>query len=139
VQDFTHLYEKFILRFRKSWWVFKLLKNRYRVIHKFLRDFRSLRYSSRDDHAEAEHVNIGRDTPIFCSTLQMLGMSTLGDEADVNLLIKFLPHTCIALCGRNLIRRLTSAASPRLGISSTCKIGQKIGVSLPLLTCSPSA
>ena len=29
--------------------------------------------------------------------------------------------------------------SPRLHISSTCKIGQKLGVSLPLLTYSPSA
>jgi len=27
----------------------------------------------------------------------------------------------------------------RLNISSTCKVGQKLGVSLPLLTCSPSA
>jgi hypothetical protein len=32
------------------------------------------------------------------------------------------------------------AASPRVDISSsTCKVGQKLGVSLPLLTCSPSA
>ena len=52
--------------------------------------------------------------------------------------IKFLPHTC-NVCGRNLITGLTSAASPRVDISSTCKVGQKIGVSLPLLTCSPSA
>ena len=29
--------------------------------------------------------------------------------------------------------------SPRVHISSTCKVGQKLGVSLPLLTCSPSA
>jgi hypothetical protein len=34
---------------------------------------------------------------------------------------------------------LTSAASPRVHISSTCKVGQKLGVSLPLLTCFPSA
>jgi len=34
---------------------------------------------------------------------------------------------------------LTSAASPRVDISSTCKVGHKLGVSLPLLTCSPSA
>ena len=38
----------------------------YRVIHKSLRDFRPLRYSSRDGHAEGEHVNRGRDTPSFC-------------------------------------------------------------------------
>ena len=44
--------------------------------------------------AEGEHVNRGRDTPSFCPTLQVLDMSTLGDAADVNPVIKFLPHTC---------------------------------------------
>ena len=63
------------------------------VIRKSLRDFRPLRYSSRDDHVEGEHVNRGRDTRSFCSTLQVLDMSTLGDAADVNPVIKFLPHT----------------------------------------------
>jgi hypothetical protein len=38
-----------------------------------------------------------------------------------------------------LITGLISAASPRLHISSTCKVGQKLGVSLPLLKCSLSA
>jgi len=56
----------------------------YRVIHKSLRDFPPLRYSSRDGHTEGEHVNRGRDTPSFCPTLQVLNMSTLGDAADVN-------------------------------------------------------
>jgi hypothetical protein len=55
----------------------------YRVIHKSLRDFRPLLYSSRDGHAEGEHVNRGTDTPTFCPTLQMLDMCTLGDAADV--------------------------------------------------------
>ena len=68
----------------------------YRVIHKSLRDFRPLRYSSRDGHTEGEHVNRGRDTPSFCGTLQVLDMSTLGDAADANPVIKFLPHTCNA-------------------------------------------
>ena len=40
------------------------------------------------------------------------------------------------VCGRNLITGLTSAASPRVDISSTCKVGQKLRVSLHLLTCS---
>jgi hypothetical protein len=44
----------------------------YRAIHKSLWDFRPLRYSSRDDHAEGEHVNRGRDTASFCRTLQLL-------------------------------------------------------------------
>jgi hypothetical protein len=43
------------------------------------------------------------------------------------------------MCARNLITGLTSSASPRVDLSSTCKVGQKLGVSLPLLTCSPSA
>jgi hypothetical protein len=46
---------------------------------------------------------------------------------------------CCNVCGRNLITGLTSAALPRVDISSTCKVGQKLEVSLPLLTCSPSA
>ena len=64
-------------------------------------------------------------------------MSTLGDAADVNPVIKFLPHAC-NVYGRNLIKGLTSAASPRVDISSTCKVEQKLGVSLPLVTYSPS-
>jgi hypothetical protein len=43
------------------------------------------------------------------------------------------------VCGRNLITGLKSAASPTVDISSTCNVRQKLGVSLPLLTCSPSA
>jgi hypothetical protein len=64
----------------------------YRVIHKSLRDFRPLRYSSRDDHVEGVHVNRGRDTPSLCPTLQVLDMCTLRDAADVNPVIKFLRH-----------------------------------------------
>ena len=62
-----------------------------------------MRYSSRDGHAEGEHVNRGRDTPGFCPTLQVLDMSTLGDVADVNPVIKFLPHTlhCVQYSSRD--------------------------------------
>jgi len=42
----------------------------YRVIHKSLREFRPLRYSSRNGDAEGEHVNRGRDTPIFPYTFR---------------------------------------------------------------------
>ena len=38
----------------------------------------------------------GETLHISVLTLQALDMSTLGDAADVNLLIKFLPHTCKA-------------------------------------------
>ena len=34
----------------------------YTASHKSLQDFRTLRYGSRDGHAEGEHVNRGRDT-----------------------------------------------------------------------------
>jgi hypothetical protein len=65
----------------------------YRVIRKSFRDFQPLRYGSRDGHAEGEHVNRGRDIPSFCPTLQVFDISTLGDAADVNPVIKFLPRT----------------------------------------------
>jgi len=64
-----------------------------------LRDFRPLRYSSRVGHSEEERVNRGRDTPNFCPTLQVLDISTLGDAADVNHVIKFLPHTATYVTG----------------------------------------
>jgi hypothetical protein len=99
---------------------------KYRVIHKSLRDFRPLRYSSRDGHAEGDHVNRGTDTPSFCPTLQVRDMCTRGDAAAVNLSGNQVPATRVA-------------ASPRVHISSTCKVWQKLGMSLPLLTCSPSA
>ena len=72
---------------------------KYRVIHKSVRYFLLLRYSSRDGHAEGEHINRGRGTPNFCPTLQVLDMSTLGDAADVNPVIKFLPHVFTLLAG----------------------------------------
>jgi hypothetical protein len=65
------------------------MSNIYRVIRKSLRDFWPLWYSNQDSHAEGEHVSRGRDTPSFCPTLQVLDMSTLGDAADVNPVIKF--------------------------------------------------
>jgi hypothetical protein len=70
-----------------------LAVQKYMVIHKSLQDSRPLQYSRQYGHAEGEHVNRGRDTPSFCPTLQLLDMSTPGDEADVNPVIKFLLHT----------------------------------------------
>ena len=78
----------------KCIYVFRLVVTiEWSVIRKSLRDFRPLRYSSRDGHAEGEHVNRGRDTQTFCPTLQVLDMSTLGDAADVHTVIKFVWHT----------------------------------------------
>jgi hypothetical protein len=65
----------------------------YRVIRKSLRDFRPLQYSNRYGQAEGENVNRGRDIPSFCPTLQVLDMSTLGEAAYINLIVKFLPLT----------------------------------------------
>ena len=86
---------------------YNVQNGKYRVIYKSAQDFRPLRYSSRDGHAEGDHVNRGRDTQRFCPTLRVLDMSTLGDAADVNPVIKSLPHT-LYVCGRNLITGLTS-------------------------------
>jgi hypothetical protein len=47
------------------------------MIHKSLRDFRPLRYSGRDAHAEREHVNGGTDTSSVSPTLQVLDSSFL--------------------------------------------------------------
>jgi hypothetical protein len=41
-----------------------------------------------------------------------------------------------SLCRRNLITGLAFTASKKMHISKTCNVGQKHGVSLPLLTCS---
>ena len=85
----------------------------YRVISKSFRDFRPMRYCSRDGHAEGERVNRGRVTPSFCSTLRVLDMSTLGDAADINPVIKFLPHT-LHVCGRNLFTATVNSKFSRL-------------------------
>ena len=103
--------------------------NKYRVILKSLRDFRPLRYSSWDGHAEGEHVNRGIDTPSFCPTLQVLDMSRCQSCNQVP-----ATHMQRATCVAG-----TWLQDWHLDISSTCKVGQKLGVSLPLLTWSPSA
>jgi hypothetical protein len=47
------------------------------VIHKSLWDFWPQRYSSRDLHAEGEHVNRGGETPSVCRTVRLLHSSFL--------------------------------------------------------------
>jgi hypothetical protein len=64
-------------------------------------------------------------------------MSTLGDAADVNPVIKFLPHTCNVW--QELDYRIDICRVTQGGHVEHCKIGQKLGVSLPLLTWSLSA
>jgi hypothetical protein len=104
-----------------------------RAIHKSLRDFRPLRYNSRDGHAEGEHVNRGRDTPNFCPTLQVLDMSTLGDVADVNPVIKFLPRDLpqlrksimesVAAIDRQMLQSVWQELDYRIDICSVTKCG----------------
>ena len=77
----------------------------YRIC-KPLRDFRPLRYSSRDGHTEGEHVNRGRDTPSFCPILQVLDMSTLGDVADVNPVTNQVPATHVQRVWQELDYRI---------------------------------
>ena len=73
-----------ILKLKIKYMILKLkIKYVYRVIHKSLWNFRPLRYSSRDDHAEGEHVNRGRDTPFSVLNYRCSIMSTLGDVARV--------------------------------------------------------
>jgi hypothetical protein len=74
----------------------------YRVIHKYLRDFRPLRYSNRDGHVEEEHANKGTATPSLCPTLQVLDMSTFGDAADIKF-GKFQDTKCFLIpCPRHV-------------------------------------
>jgi hypothetical protein len=56
----------------------------YMVNHKSFRNFQPLQYSSGDGDAEGKHVNRRTDAPIFCPTLQVLDMSTLGDATDAS-------------------------------------------------------
>ena len=49
----------------------------------------------------------GDNTPSFCPTSQVLDMSTLGEAADVNPVIKFLLHTWQELDYRIDICRVT--------------------------------
>jgi hypothetical protein len=50
-----------------------------------------------------------------------------------------IDHQMLQRVWQELDYRIDNCRSPRVDISSTCKVGQKLGVSLPLVTCSPSA
>jgi hypothetical protein len=109
----------------------------YRVIRKSLRDFPPLRYSPRDGHARRGvcHQRERHSKFLFYLTGARYVHPWWRGRCQLSSC-----HThAMRVCGRNLITGLTSAASPRVDISSTCKVEQKLEVSLPLLTCSPSA
>jgi len=77
----------------------------------------------------------------LCGTVA--GMDTtkgsMSTEGETLQFLSFLTGARYVHPWWNLITELTSAASPMVDISRTCNVGQKLGVSLPLLTCSPSA
>jgi hypothetical protein len=78
------------------------------------------------------------ETPSFCPILQLLDMSTLGDAADINLVIKSLPRDlpqlrrriveAVAAIDRQMLQSVWQEPDYRIDISSTCKVGQKLGV-----------
>jgi len=109
----------------------------YRVIHKSIRDFRPLRYSSRDGHTEGEHVNRGTDTPSFYPTLQVLDMSKLGDVADVNPAKSKTQNAFVftvhAMFRHDCPLAVKPASTPRRLVHTHKK---KLGVLLYLLICS---
>jgi len=114
----------------------------YRVIHKSLRKFRTQLHSNQDRHSRKEHINRCRISPSFSFCLRgsiaYLQVSPLGGRHDETWRGQGIRKRFVSWILSKL-PNLTSAASPRVDISSTCKVEQKIGVSLPLLTCSPSA
>jgi hypothetical protein len=125
------------------WWHKDITKNRklYRVIHKYLRKFRTPLRNNQDRHSRKEHVNKKRISPSFFCVLgavAYLQVLSLGGSRDETWRGQGIENRSLSW---NLpkLPNLTSATSPRVDISSTCKVGQKPGVSLPLLTCSPSA
>ena len=97
----------------------------YRVIHKSLRDFRTLRYSSRNGHTKGEHFNRGRDfnflsyctgawyvhpwwllrapNKLFSHTLDSLRqwswLACLFNSVQAATLLEYLYHSRIVLCG----------------------------------------
>ena len=80
------------------------------------------------------HTRLEAFAPLLSDTV-----GTICPYYFLQMFVELVDNTWSNVCGRNLITELTSAASPRVDVSSTCKVGQKLGVSLPLLTWSASA
>ena len=94
--------------------------------------------TTKTDTAERS-ISIGRESlqVFFCvlSVVAYLQVSPLGGSRDETWRGQGIRKRSVSWN----FAGLTSSASPRVDISSTCRVGQKLGVSLPLLTCSPSA
>jgi hypothetical protein len=107
-------------------------------IYKSLRDFRTRLRNNQDRHGRKEHINRHRiSSSFFCTRHRgvLAGFTVRGAVVTKHGVDReYLSGLCPGIC-----QNLTSVASPRVHISSTCKVWQKLGVSLPLLTCSPAA
>ena len=86
-------------------------------------------------------VLILRYTKSFMLTLHFVLIAWQNDSLFCSLLCVLLLYRIIHKSLRNFWNRMLNNRyrHSRKDISSTCKVGQKLGVSLPLLTCSPSA
>jgi hypothetical protein len=115
----------------------KLTESLYRVIHKFLRDFRPLRYSNRDGHAEGEHVNRERDSKFlsyltgarYCSPLVTRQMS------DLAILTNSKTQRFLIPCPRHVSSRLPPSGETRKYVTAP-STKRKLGEILYLLICS---
>jgi hypothetical protein len=73
------------------------------------------------------------ETPSFCPNLQVLDMSTFGDAADVNPVIKFLPRDlpqlrrrimeAVAVMNRQMLQRVWQELDYRIDICRVTKGG----------------
>jgi hypothetical protein len=104
----------------------------YRVIHKSLRDFRTLQCNNQDRHSRKEHINRQRNSPsVQCVIMAYLRVLPLEGSCVEKWLLSTMG--CCSVCGWNWITGLTSAASPGVDIWSTCKVGHTLGEFLYLL------
>jgi hypothetical protein len=106
----------------------------YRVIHKSLCNFRTRLRNNQDRHSRKEHINRQRIFFVLCAVAS-LPVSPLWGSRNTTWRGQVIWQSSVSWNLPNL----TSAASPRVDISSTCKVRQKLGVPLPLLTCFSSA
>jgi hypothetical protein len=112
----------------------------YRVIHKSLRNFQTRLHNKQGRHSRKEHINSRESLQVFCvlSAVAYLQVLPLGGIRNATWRGQGIRKRSVSWTLPKL-PNLTSAASPRVDTSSTCKVGHKLGVSLPLLICSLSA
>ena len=121
--------------------LFSLPSNIYRVIRKSLWNFRNRLRNNQDRQQKGAYQYVGNPSTSFLCTRRrgiLASFTARGGSRGETWRGQGIRKRSVS-CNLPKLPNLTSAASPRVDISSTCKIGQKLGVSVPLLTCSPSA